>query len=171
MTVQSATFDGELRKLNYINYTVVVVPKTVISALQKDESSGIKLRIIVEIEGLESWKTGLVAIGDGDAGFTINSDRLQFLKIEVGEYIRVTITSDVSTYGVDVPVCVEEYWLQLPESKDAFELLTPSMKRYTLKHIDAPKSELKKIERCHQLFQNILIYKGQKITFGQLLGK
>jgi uncharacterized protein YdeI (YjbR/CyaY-like superfamily) len=117
------------------------------------------------------WQAGILALGEGNGLITIQKDRLKKIGKTLGDSVIVQLQKDESEFGVPVPEEIQEYWIQVPESKDRFDTLTPGMKRYILNHISTAKSPEKRLERTHFLMSNLLLAPQGKETFRFLLGK
>jgi hypothetical protein len=165
-------FETDIKALDYLNYWFVEVTPDILAKLPgRTEKGDFNQRLVITLDTKIHWQAGILALGEGSGLITVQKDRLKKLGKTLGDTVIVQLEKDESEYGVPIAEEIIEYWLQVPESKDRFDTLTPGMKRYILNHVSTAKSTGKRVERAHLLFSNLLLAPQGKETFRFLLGK
>ena len=161
------SFSTHIDRLSYLKLFYFEIPASVVKKI-----GGIgKQRLICEVNKQLKFQCGLIALGEGKAYISINSKRMKELGLEKGDTVTLILTEDKSEYGADVPEELTELFKQDPEGKRRFELLTPGMQRYILKHIAAVKSVQLKVDLAFTLISNLKQLPQGKETFREILGK
>lgn len=165
-------FETDIKALDYLNYWFVEITPDILAQLPgRKEKGDFNQRLIITLDSKIRWQAGILALGNGSGLITVQKDRLKKLGKTLGDFVQVQLEKDDSEFGVPVAEEIEEYWIQVPESKDRFDALTPAMKRYILNHVSTAKSAEKRLERTHLLLSNLLLAPQGKETFRFLLGK
>ncbi|WP_343636804.1 YdeI/OmpD-associated family protein [Fluviicola sp.] len=165
-------FETDIKALDYLNYWFVEITPDILAQLPgRKEKGDFNQRLLVTLDSKVRWQAGILALGEGSGLITVQKDRLKKLGKTLGDFVTVQLEKDESEFGVPLPEEIKEYWIQVPESKDRFDALTPGMKRYILNHISTAKSIEKRLERTHSLMTNLLLAPQGKETFRFLLGK
>jgi Bacteriocin-protection, YdeI or OmpD-Associated len=91
----------------------------------------------------------------------MNQEILKKLQLDFGSVISVTLSPDVSKYGM--PICEEfqEMLLQDPEGETLFDKLTPGKQRSLIFYINKIKSSQLKIERSFIILEHLKNNKGK----------
>ncbi len=165
-------FETDIQALDYLNYWFVEITPEILEQLPgRKEKGDFNQRLIITLDSKVQWQAGILALGNGSGLITVQKDRLKKLGKTLGDFVKVQLEKDDSEFGVPVAEEIEEYWIQVPESKARFDALTPAMKRYILNHVSTAKSTEKRLERTHLLLSNLLLAPQGKETFRFLLGK
>lgn len=165
-------FETDIRALDYLNYWFVEITPDILAQLPgRAEKGDFNQRLLITLDHQIQWQAGILALGAGSGMITVQKDRLKKLGKTLGDSVIVQLEKDDSEFGVPVADEINEYWIQVPESKDRFDALTPGMKRYILNHVSTAKSTEKRLERTHLLLSNLLLAPQGKETFRFLLGK
>ena len=165
-------FETDVKALDYLNYWFVeITPDILVKLPGRKEKGDFNQRLIITLDSKVKWQAGILALGEGSGMITVQKDRLKKLGKTLGDFVSVHLEKDESEFGVPVAEEIREYWIQVPESKDRFDALTPGMKRYILNHVSTAKSSEKRSERAHLLLSNLLLAPQGKETFRFLLGK
>ncbi|MNK02178.1 hypothetical protein D3C87_199980 [compost metagenome] len=165
-------FETDIKALDYLNYWFVEITPEILAQLPgRKEKGDFNQRLIITLDHEVRWQAGILALGEGSGFITVQKDRLKKVGKTLGDTVTIQLEKDESEFGVPVVAEIEEYWVQVPESKDRFDALTPAMKRYILNHVSTAKSTEKRLERTHLLLSNLLLAPQGKETFRFLLGK
>jgi hypothetical protein len=165
-------FETDIQAIDYLNYWFVEITPDILAQLPgRKEKGDFNQRLLITLDNKVQWQAGILALGEGSGLITVQKDRLKKIGKTLGDSVIVQLQKDESEFGVPVPEEIQEYWIQVPESKDRFDTLTPGMKRYILNHISTAKSPEKRLERTHFLMSNLLLAPQGKETFRFLLGK
>jgi hypothetical protein len=165
-------FETDIQAIDYLNYWFVEITPDILAQLPgRKEKGDFNQRLLITLDNKVQWQAGILALGEGSGLITVQKDRLKKIGKTLGDSVIVQLQKDESEFGVPVPEEIQEYWIQVPESKDRFDTLTPGMKRYILNHISTAKSPEKRLERTHILMSNLLLAPQGKETFRFLLGK
>lgn len=165
-------FETDIKALDYLNYWFVEITPDILAQLPgRKEKGDFNQRLIITLDSKIRWQAGILALGNGSGLITVQKDRLKKLGKTLGDFVQVQLEKDDSEFGVPVAEEIKEYWIQVPESKNRFDALTPAMKRYILNHVSTAKSAEKRLERTHLLLSNLLLAPQGKETFRFLLGK
>ncbi|MBO6523023.1 MAG: YdeI/OmpD-associated family protein [Balneolaceae bacterium] len=158
------TFTSYLDYLPKLKLTHITVPAEIV-----DKVGGIGTRLMVSINGNESFHGGMVAKGEGTAYITVNKARQKKWDLNENEELTITIELDHSKYGVPVPEEFEALLEQEREGAKLFEQLAPSEQRYIINYVNGVKSSQKKIDRAILLINNLKTM-PDKFDFRYLLG-
>lgn len=166
------SFDTSVRALDYLNYWIIELSPEILAQLPgRKEKGDFNQRLIIDLDGKISWQCGVLALGDGYGMITVQQQRLKKIGKQLNESVRVSLKKDDSEFGVEIPEEIQEYWLQVPETKERFDLLTLAWKRYILNFISSAKTANKRMERTHILLTNLLNTPPGNENFRQLQGK
>lgn len=158
------TFTSYLDYLPKLKLTHITVPADIV-----EKVGGIGTRLMVSINGHESFHGGMVAKGGGTAYITVNKARQKKWNLNEDEELTIMIELDHSKYGVPVPEEFDALLDQDREGAKLFEQLTPGEQRYIINYVNGVKSSQKKIDRAILLINNLKTM-PDKFDFRHLLG-
>ena len=165
-------FEAEIRELSWLNYWFIELTPEILAQLPgRKEKGDFNQRLWITLDQKVSWQAGVLALGEGSGLITVQQIRLKQLEKTLGDTVQVILVKDESEYGTEVPEEIQEYWLQVPETKARFDQLSKSMQRYILNYISSVKTPVKRSERAHLLLSNLLKSIPGKENFRFLLGK
>ncbi|MBS3914383.1 MAG: DUF1905 domain-containing protein [Bacteroidetes bacterium] len=163
--IKFKTHIGLLTHLSGMHY--LYIPAEII------EKTGGKMvkRLICVVNGKERWQCGFMALGEGAAYISISNQRMKKLHVQKGDLVDVILEEDISKYGMEMPVELEQVLLSDAEGEKRFELLTPGKKRYIIQYVNSVKNQDKRIERALLLIGNLKQLPLGKEHFRDMLGK
>ena len=135
--------------------TVVPVAKAVALAIPK-RPDGTR-RVWISIEQLAPYQAKVQGNGRGGYFVAVNQQRVKTLAAGFGESrpdevyaaeLQVTLTPDLSKYGLPVPVELELLLAEDPVAHDYFEALQPQQQRRILHGIGSPKGEATRLRKA-----------------------
>lgn len=102
-------------------------------------------------------------LSDGNAYYFINlnAERRKILKIDVGVEMHVGLSEDVSEYGMNFPMELEEALRQDEKAKNYFLAMTPGVQRTLIHMVDKLKSSDKRIEKSVIISRHLVKMKGK----------
>lgn len=124
-------------------------------------------RIVCTLNEQETFQGALTPIGNGRYVVKVNKKLQKQLGIKAGDVLQAVLLPDNSTYGLPMPLELEEVLVQEPEGKTHFEALTPGKQRTLLYIVGQGRHETERIERALVLVQHLLA-QGGKIDYRQL---
>lgn len=161
--IQFNTHIALLQHLPGMHY--LEVPQEVVQQL-----GTLKIRLHCTVNQALTFQCGLMALGEGKAYISISKKRMQQLDVSLHDTVAVTLEKDDSAYGTEMPEELEELLHQDEEGNRRFQLLKPSMQRYTLNHVSAVKSPQLRVDRAITLIENLKTLPEGKENFRAMLG-
>ncbi len=150
----------------------VEIPAEVLVTLNGGALKGrFSQRVIIELNSVESWNAGVVALGEGKGYITVSNKRLKILDLQEEDEVNVKLTIDNSEYGHEFPLELEEVLKQDPVAKQRFAAMSPGKQRTIIYYILQVKSSDKRIERSLLFMENLKRCEPGKETMRALLGK
>jgi hypothetical protein len=160
-------FKSKIYKLEHLAGHYVDIPASVVK-----KTGGIgKQRLVCTIDGVMTWKCGLVAHKAGGAYILLNKKQMQMGKFNAGQAVNVSLEKDTSQYGMDVPPELKEVFKQDKIGKERFDKLVPGKRRYIIYYVNQVKSPDLRIERAVRLIGNLKKLPPGKETFAGILAK
>ena len=118
-------------------------------------------RLVCMLPNGESFSCGLMSRGEGEYFIHLNKDRLRRLKVIVGSKLEVTLKSDQSTYGMPMPVEMEELMHLDEEAKNYFHALTPGKQRSLLYLIGKAKKTETRLRKAWTVLEYLKVNRGK----------
>lgn len=162
------SFETHIDKLAHLKTFYLEIPASIV---QKLGGFTAKARLICAVNNRVEFPCGLMALGDGKAYISINSKRMKEAGVSCGDQAHVSLRTDESLYGTEVPEELIELFSQDPEGKRRFELLTAGKKRYILNYVSTVKNPQLRVERAFLLISNLKNLPPGKESFREMLGK
>lgn len=159
------TFIDSLDYLLGVNY--LFIPSEIVQKMGGLKSG----RWICNLENKLSFQCGLVSLTEGNAYITLNKSRMNKLKVKKGDEVSVSLSKDLSKYGMDLSPELEELFDQDKEASFRFDELKPGMQRYIIFYVSQVKNTDLRIERALLLINNLKKIPKGKETFRAILGK
>ena len=144
----------------------VLIPKDIIEEL----GGKFKARLLCSINGLETFQCGLVSLGQGEGYISINKKRMKIYGLKPGDEVEVNLTRDTSEFGMQVPIELEELFIQDEEGYRRFKLLTPGKQRYIIHYVNSVKSSHLRLDRALMLINNLKMLREGNESFRGMLG-
>ncbi len=159
-------FQAQVKKLGYLNTTVVVIPATIVQQVGGMANK----RFLCSVNGAKAFQGGFLAYGEGEACISINAKRMKEAGVKDGDIADLHLQEDHSKYGMDMPEELKEVIDQIPDAQRRFDLLTPGRQRYIIHYVASVKSQQLKVERALLLIGNLVKLPQGKEQFRDLLG-
>ncbi|MFZ6050938.1 YdeI/OmpD-associated family protein [Halocola ammonii] len=154
--VSFRTVIGRLDHLPTTRY--LLVPEKYVQKL-----GGLKTRVICTVENSVTYRSGLVALGDGDAYLPINKNQLEIIDAEEGDEVGIKLEKDPDKLGVDIPVEFEEALSQDDQGRVRFEQLSLSKQRFLIGFISKAKTVHTRVNRSVSILNKLQRYpKGKE---------
>ncbi len=144
---EAATPQGRGTALPLTKATALAIPK---------RPDGTR-RVWVAIEQLEPYQAKVQGNGRGGYFVAVNQQRVRALARSFGEsrpdeiysaQLQVTLTPDLSKYGLPMPVELELLLAEDPVAHDYFEALVPQQQRRILHGVGTPKGEATRLRKA-----------------------
>ena len=155
---QLANFDDS----NLWAYYIPVPAKIVEKLIDKDR------RVVCELNGKIKIQAALMPSAKGFHFINLNKEVRTKLKLNLGDNISVSLTKDVSEYGIAVPSFFSELCYQDPEGSEVFHKLTLGKQRTLLHYMGKPKAEQKQLEKALIILDYLKSVNG-KLDFKELM--
>jgi len=128
------------------------------------------IRVICRVNDCVEFQGGMVNLKEGDAYITFSRSRMNETNAKLGDTVTLSLITDTSEFGTEVPEELAVLFEQDFEGKMRFDLLKKSMQRYILNYVNSVKSIDKRIERATLLVGNLKQLQLGKETFREMLG-
>lgn len=133
------------------------VPTAIANSFYEDKAR----RVLCSINGKDPFQTGIMPDGDDVFFIKINQQIRRQHNLETGDLVSVTLISDQSEYGFNLPSEFEELMAQDQEGSTYFEALTPGKKRSLIYMIDKLKNMEKRVQKSIIIFEHLKQQKGK----------
>lgn len=154
-------------KLHYLEVSSVAL-----TALNDNQEIGkFNQRVIIKVNDKIEWQAGIVALGEGKGYITLSKARMKALNVQAEDEVSFTLKKDHSEFGHEFPLELQEVFVQDPEAKSRFEVLSPGKQRALIYSILQVKSSDKRIERSLLFMRNLKACPPGKETMRLLFGK
>lgn len=160
------SFSTHIDRLDKLKLNYLEVPAEVVQRL----GGQAKIRMLCTVNGSLTFPCGLVALGQGRAYITLNTQRMKQLGLRMGLEATVTLEQDPSPYGAEVPEEFAELLRQDEEGNERFHLLPPGKQRYIIHYVGSVKSSQLRIDRAIRLIENLKRLPRGKEEFREILG-
>ncbi|MBT8231481.1 MAG: DUF1905 domain-containing protein [Saprospiraceae bacterium] len=141
----------------------VKIPEKIFKQLAKDGNK----RTICQIDDHKPFHGGLMPDGDGGWFIMLNKEKMQKYKVALGQEVMVSIESDKSKYGMEMPEEFEEVLAQDIEGSTFFENLTDGKKRSLIYIVAKVKNIDKRITKAMIILDHLKANEG-KLDFKML---
>ena len=164
-------FKSTIGLLDKLKMHYLEVPGKILLELNGNEEKGkFNQRVNVKVNDLVEWQGGIVALGEGKGYITLSKARMKELKVNNEDQIHVSLSKNISEYGIEFPEELVYLLDQDPEAKRRFEALTIGKRRTLLYYIAQAKSIEKRIERAILYMTNLKKCQLGKETFRIIFG-
>ncbi|MEJ8758538.1 YdeI/OmpD-associated family protein [Pontibacter sp. H259] len=160
-------YKTHINKLPHLPGHYIEVPAEVVEQL----GGNFKVRVLCTVNNKLTFQGGLVALGGGAGYININNARLKKLGLQDGTEVQVSLDSDESEFGMEVPEELTELLNQDEEGKRRFALLPPGKQRYIIYYVAGVKSSQLRIDRALLLINNLKQLPLGKESFREMLAK
>ena len=126
-----------------------------------------KFRVILTLNGAETWRCALMPRGDGDYFININKEIREKLNLQENMEVRAELKKDESQYGMDLPTELSELFELDPEGSRVFHQLTPGKMRALIYQVAKPKGTQTRIRKAVTIVE-YLKSTGGKLDFKEL---
>jgi len=165
-------FETSIDYLSNLRLHYLIIPSEILTTLNKGEEKGkFNQRVIVRVNDSVEWQGGIVALKDGDGYISFSSARMKKLGLERYDEVNVELKLDISEYGHEFPAELEELFLQDPEAKERFEMMTKGKQRTIIYYILQAKSTDKRLERSLLYMNNLKLIAPGKETMSAIFRK
>lgn len=170
--MEKISYSCELLHLIKLKLHYIEVPPSILLALNNGEEKGkFKQRVLITLNKTIEWQAGIVALGEGKGYITVSKERMKKLGITLYDQVEVTLEKDLSEYGHEFPIELEEVLIQDPEARIRFDQLSPGKQRTLIYYILQVKDSDKRIERSLLFMNNLKRAPEGKETMRILFGK
>jgi len=142
----------------------IAVPNNVTKKLVEGKDR----RVVCELNGKVKVQVALMPSKLGFHFINLNKMVRTKLKLNLGDEVSVSLTKDISEYGIATPPFFSELCYQDPEGSEVFHKLTMGKQRTLLHYMGVPKSEQKQVERALIILDYLKSVNG-KLDFKELM--
>ena len=158
------TFKSTLGKLDSSIWGLYFdIPQEVSKAFIKQ---GVK-RFVYDLDGKEQIHRAMLSRGEGQYFLYVNKALMKKYNWPLGTELSITMKSDDSEYGMEMPVEFEEVLMAYPSAESHFQSLTPGKQRTLIYMVAKPKREETRIKKAIQIAE-YLEHAGGRLDFKDL---
>jgi len=160
------TFQTHIKRLySDVWYLGIHIEKAIAEQFLTNDANG--KRVIAEINNLVKMHSALTSDGGGSYFLTINKENQKKLDVTEGSEVSVTLTKDVSKYGMEMPIELEELMAQDPDGDAIFHSLTPGKQRSLIFLVAKPKGAATRMKKAIVIIEYLKEVNG-KLDYKEL---